>query len=211
MELSFLFGTPEPVKYIERFETEDVELDCTGRANGKVVVSDYDRSVYKDDEEVKLAVKQKMPGFIEQGLEKYGQKGSIIRRRSAMFCTLSEVAVELLKEMGISADVVISNFTISEESEKEAKEILKVLLTQNVDRTDRPCPPNLIDLMKNNPDLKPDCGGWNPSTGQGFMEMYLAKHMTTVQAEYDKFCRECGTKREGNAVFCPQCGRKFEK
>ena len=180
---SFVFLTPSPVKYTETFNFGCAE-DYTAHADGTLNILGYDAARYKDDEAVKRELDLKMNGVLEQGIPEATKDVSLFCTPADARCSLSGVIVGLLRDMGIDAEAFVSKFRIDNGYMKEAMDLYKALYVPNPDMTDSPAPQIPPTLMNMN--------------------------MMNSKPSGDKYCRDCGTKREGTAAFCTNCGKKFE-
>ncbi|MBR6922206.1 MAG: hypothetical protein IKH51_08420 [Clostridia bacterium] len=190
--VSFKYGTPEPVTFRETMGTDWFDEEMKARTAMSINVYDYDAKKYKDGDSLVAAVKAGMFDMIEKALEKMSEV-SVVRDRP--HGRLSKALEKELSEAGVTAEVDVFSFALTEESERLCSEVRECIINSaSVDRTDRPCE----DFLKK---LKPDCV---PQGDPGKMnDLFL---MNTQRYEY---CIECGTKREENANFCTGCGYKF--
>lgn len=191
--VSFKYGTPEPVTFRETMGTDYFEEEMQARTAMNVNVYEYDAEKYGDTDKLVTLLKAGMRGMIEKALE-IMSKGSVVRCRTQQ--KLSETLEIELADEGVTAEVDVFTFTLTEESEKLCNEMRECLINNaTVDRTDRPAP-QFFEKFKS--DCAPPA---DPNTLPDRFKMFMGM---------GQFCRTCGAKRENNAKFCTECGTKFD-
>ena len=191
--VSFKYGTPEPVTFRETMGTDWFDEEMQARTAMNINVYEYDTDKYGDADSLIAAVKSGMFDMIEKALEKMSEC-SVVRSRPHKH--LSEALEKELSEIGITAEVDVFSFVLSEESERLCSEMRDwIINSTSVDRTDRPAP-GFLEKFKS--DCVPPA---DPSTLPDGFKMFMGT---------GQFCRSCGAKRENNAKFCTECGAKFD-
>ncbi len=191
--VSFKYGTPEPVTFRETMGTDWFDEEMKARTAMSINVYDYDAKKYKDGDSLVAAVKAGMFDMIEKALEKMSEV-SVVRGRP--HGRLSKALEKELSEAGVTAEVDVFSFALTEESERLCSEVRECIINSaSVDRTDRPAP-GFLEKFKSDCVPPPD-----PATLPEGFKMFMGM---------GQFCRRCGTKRENNAKFCTECGAKFD-
>ena len=190
---SFKYGTPKPLCFRETMGTDWFEEEMQARTAMNINVYEYDTEKYGRTDDLVSTLKAGMYDLTEKCLRKMSE-GSVMRSRPHK--RLSETLEKELTGLGVTAEVDVISFTLSEESEKLCNEVRDCIInSETADRTDRLCP-EFFEKFKSDcappadPDTLPD--GFKMFMGMG------------------QFCRKCGAKRENNAKFCTECGAKFD-
>ena len=124
------FGTPKQVTFREYSKYGDyvMDIDLDARFAGKCEVSDYDHSLYADDEAVSLFIKSRCCEILAKCLNNWTGEKSVMR---SYFSGLDGMFSTELKNHGITAKTEIALKNLTPDSEAVYKEWLKTVTTQS--------------------------------------------------------------------------------
>ena len=220
------FETPEPVKFKEPdllFPGTDQE--CEARMAFESVVTEYDDKRYSCVDDVISKIREISLELVKTCLEEWPKGSPVIRSDGR-----DEIADHLDREFektGIVAQTKIKTFSLTEESEAWYRSMIGAHYIsiigpdkvggpyvvnnegQPVLGDHTPLPKGVDDRMRSSAQSFVD--GVNPDTlafkpGDFDEDSLYGKKPNGAG---DKYCRQCGEKREKNAKFCSNCGAKF--
>ena len=112
MSILIPFKTPEPVEFTEPRSGETYEADICGKAD----VIEYDTSLYASEEDLKTAIRSNVAAIALDSFA-YWPTDEIIG--SKVTSLLNSYFAEAFSKMGITAEVNIAAFKLTEESQKK--------------------------------------------------------------------------------------------
>ena len=112
MSILIPFKTPEPVEFTEPRSGETYEADICGKAD----VIEYDTSLYASEEDLKTAIRSNVAAIALDSFA-YWPTDEIIG--SKVTSLLNAYFAEAFSKMGITAEVNIAAFKLTEESQKK--------------------------------------------------------------------------------------------
>ncbi len=224
------FGTLTPLRFREydkAFPKVDLELEI--RIAGHSDVSTFDSAIYGSDEEIKLKARETALSSLKESINTWPEGKSFFKNTTKE--VLEEKIDGSLVEHGIEAKTVITSFVLSPESEEEyraaVEEATKETMSADAmkkyaevsyrnegqpagNEIERPYMGDLMSPMSGPSSID---GGMKTADNADpeFMSMDPPENLEAMYSGvHDKYCRQCGTKRLGNAKFCPVCGERYK-
>ena len=169
-------------------------------ADGTVSVTDFDREKFANAEAAAGRVRE----ILKDGVEKWL---AAMAPRGFLFSNMKEKLADALKAYfsseGIAADVNVSDFKLTEESEKKHSDFC--------DRRNKAFFSNVIVDRPYYPDQDVRKALGLDSLNPGYMNQASDDAERESNGFKDKYCRQCGSKRKGEERFCEQCGAQFKR
>ncbi len=222
-DLSVKFGTPAPIKFREYDKNHpEVDLDLEVRAAGISVVSAYDGGSYSNDEEAAIKTREIALLSLTDCVRTWPEGKSFWNNATKE--VLEKFIDDSLSEHGITAKTDLFSLALTPDSRELYDAVIRNMNEQQwiIDVIDRY--KDVIDgnegqpfTGKSNFDRPPM--GKNPftpvSNDEGFGTdtntlIGIVPNGSPIKMSGDKYCRNCGAKREGNSKFCTECGAKFD-
>ena len=209
-EFSFKFGTPKPISFREKLNTDYLDFDLEARMAGTVTVTDYPENVYGSKEELITTLKVKMLDIAKICLDKMSEHSVMLHNTTKR---LGELMTSELKGLGISAGVEMFNFVLTSDSRELYDEQWKYYQESRnryVDMTDRPCQDYLekFGILQNYLEKSGMMDG-DYMTYKGTNPSMWEQGMRDAMMKEGKLCPKCGAKSLEGAKFCSECGAKF--
>ncbi len=221
-DISVKFGTPEPIKFREYDKNHpEIDLNLEVRAAGTAVVSAYDGNLYGSDEEAVIKTGEIALLSLTDCVRNWPDGESFWKNTTR--AVLEKHIDERLSENGITARTDLFSLALTSDSRELYDAAIKNVNEQGwfIDIMDRY--KDVIDGNEGQPVIgKPNSDrppmGKNPFTPSsndgGFSTdkntlIGIVPNGSPINTSGDKYCRNCGAKREGNAKFCTECGTKF--
>ena len=222
-DISVKFGTPEPIKFREYDKNHpEIDLDLEVRAAGISVVTAYDGDLYSGDEEAAIKTREIALLSLTDCVRAWPEGVSFWNNTTKT--VLEKNINERLSEYGITARTDLFSLALTSESRELYDAAVKKVTEQRwvIDIIDR-----YKDVIEGN-EGQPKTGqsnlvrppmGKNPFTPSsndgGFVTdentlIGIVPNGSPINMYGDKYCRNCGAKREGNGKFCTDCGAKFD-
>ena len=121
----FKFGTPEPVRFRERWPKEGIDLDLEARFAAKCEVFDYDASRYDSEETVISQIKANGPEMIAKCLnEDWPENTSVVK---GFFKELDGLFDQELERRGIKAHTEFFSKVLTSDSKETYKNAVSAL------------------------------------------------------------------------------------
>lgn len=193
------FGTPQPVKFREPDMTfPGTDRECEVRMAFELVVTEYDDKKYSCVDDVISKIREMSLQLVKTCLKKWPQGKSVIRSDGR--AEIPEYLDREFEKAGIVTQTEIKNFSLTEESDAWYRGMIG---------DHSPAPIGMADwVLLHNPSsidgVNPDFLKLKP---EDLSDIFL--YGGAPNGAEDKYCRQCGEKRAGNAKFCSNCGAKF--
>ena len=216
------FGTQKPIGFREYDKDHpQIDLDLEVNAAGQSEVSDYDGGLYGGEKEVVSKTREIALKSLTECISSWPEGKSFWK---SMTKTVLEKHIdERLAEHGITAETGLYSLVLTSES-RELYDAAVKDMTEQQWFIDRIAPyKNVIDGNEGQPKIdtsnyvRPPMGK-NPFTPSSNDEGFRTDENTVfgivprgspIRTSGDKYCRNCGAKRENDAKFCLKCGSKF--
>ena len=217
------FGTPEPIKFREYDEKHpEIDLDLEFRAAGLLSVTDLGSTSFGSGEEAVSKLREIALSSIEDCARTWPEGVSFWNNTTKT--VLEKNINERLFERSITARTDLFSLALTSESRVLYDAAVKKVTEQRwvIDIMDR-----YKDVIEGN-EGQPKTGqsnlvrplmGKNPFTPSsndgGFVTdkntlTGIDPNGSPINMSGDKYCRNCGAKREGDGKFCSDCGAKFD-
>ena len=221
-DIKVKFGTGTPIGFREYDENyPQIDLDLEFRAAGISVVSAYDGVLYGGDEEAVIKTGEVALSALKDCVRTWPEGKSFWN--SATKAVLEEYIDERLSEYSITAETDLFSLALTSESRELYDAAIKNLTEQEwfidvIDRYKNVIAGNEGQPVTGGSDLDRPPMGRNPFTPSGNDEGFGMDKKTVawfipngsmINTSGDKYCRQCGTKRENGVKFCTECGAKF--
>ena len=222
------FGTPEPIGFREYDSGHPlIDLDLEFRAAGISSVTACDGALYNGEEDMTSKVRETALSAIKEFVSAWPEGRSFWKKGTK--AELENCIDRRLAEMGITAETRIFSFALTSESAELYNAAVKEHCEQKpfVDIIDK-----YKDILEGNEGqpitgrmTRPELFGryFTPSSDDKGMKISENADSAFVGMDppadlermysgaNDKYCRQCGAKRENNAKFCHECGAKFDR